>query len=120
MDSLNTTVKSKNSHRNRLLMLLVDKQVEEEATSLVDTSHLMNTMMDEDDQFDDEYDDYEQIMKSNFSMCTSTFANFCDSSGSGAGPGGGGGGNQPFYFFIFIFYLLSLSINSFNGKKKQS
>ncbi len=85
------SVKSKNSHRNRLLMLLVDQQHQSEQDTLGDAH------MDDEVLYDDR-DDYEQIMKSNFSMCSSTFANFGDSGGGGGGPGGGG----ALYFLVLL------------------
>ena len=75
---------SKKDRRNRLLNLIVEV---DKHTKQQDASH-----MDEDAQSDEDRNDYDQIMRSNFSMCTSTFANYDggDSAG-GAGPGGGGG-----------------------------
>ena len=81
------SVKSKNSHRNRLLQLLVDQQSEQENIE----TQSKPIIMDDELGFDDT-DDYEQIMRSNFSMCTSTFANYGESGGGGSGGGGGGGG----------------------------
>lgn len=81
------SVKSKNSHRNRLLQLLVDQQSEQENIE----AQSKPIIMDDELGFDDT-DDYEQIMRSNFSMCTSTFANYGESGGGGSGGGGGGGG----------------------------
>lgn len=85
------SVKSKNSHRNRLLQLLVDQQSEQENIE----TQSKPIIMDDELGFDDT-DDYEQIMRSNFSMCTSTFANYGESGGGGSGGGGGGGGTLTY------------------------
>lgn len=89
---------SKKDRRNRLLNLIVEVDKH--------TKQQHDSQMDEDaQQSDEDRNDYDQIMRSNFSMCTSTFANYNGSCGSGggvdsdlgsrgggAGPGGGGGG----------------------------
>lgn len=87
------TMKSKNSHRNRLLSLLVDQQQTEFENQDHNHNHNNNQQhhlfrIDDDDAIcvdEDSTNDYQQIMKSNFSICSSTFANFGETGGGGGG-----------------------------------